>query len=43
MRTGTAADGHAIDPRFMPWQACRRMTDDELQAIWNYLERLPAR
>jgi cytochrome c553 len=43
MRTGTAADGHAIDPRFMPWQAYRRMTDDELLAVCNHLQRVPPR
>jgi cytochrome c553 len=37
MRTGTALDGHAIDPRFMPWQGYRRMSDDELRAVWEYL------
>ena len=37
-----AADGHAIDPKFMPWQGYRRMTDDELREIWAYLQRLPA-
>ena len=43
LRTGTAADGHAIDPRFMPWTGYARMTDDELRAIWLYLQRLPTR
>ena len=42
LRTGRAADGHAIDPKFMPWQGYRRMTDDELRSIWAYLQRLPA-
>ena len=42
LRTGRAADGHAIDPKFMPWQGYRRMTDDELREIWAYLQRLPA-
>jgi mono/diheme cytochrome c family protein len=43
LRAGRAADGHAIDPRFMPWQGYRRMTDDELHEIWDYLQRLPRR
>jgi hypothetical protein len=43
LRTGTAADGHAIDPRFMPWRGYARMTDDELRTIWLYLQRLPSR
>jgi cytochrome c553 len=37
LRTGTAIDGHPIDPEFMPWQGYRNMTDDELQAIWEHL------
>jgi len=41
LRTGRAGDGHAIDPKFMPWQGYRRMTDDELRSIWAYLQRLP--
>ena len=43
LRTGSAADGHAIDPRFMPWRGYARMTDDELRAIWVYLQRMPSR
>jgi cytochrome c553 len=43
LRTGTAADGHVIDPRFMPWRGYARMTDDELRAIWLHLQRLPPR
>ncbi|MDB5818663.1 MAG: cytochrome c, class [Rhizobacter sp.] len=42
MRRGVAADGHPIDPRFMPWQAYRSMTDDELTAIWVHLQGLAA-
>jgi cytochrome c553 len=42
LRTGRAADGHAIDPKFMPWQGYRRLTDDELRSIWAHLQRLPA-
>jgi cytochrome c553 len=41
LRAGTTADGRPIDPRFMPWQAYRHMTDAELQAIWTYLQGLP--
>lgn len=43
MRTGVAGDGHSIDPRFMPWEGYRRMTDGELSAVWEYLKRLPLR
>ena len=42
LRRGRAADGHTIDPRFMPWQGYRRMTEDELRAVWLHLQSLPA-
>jgi mono/diheme cytochrome c family protein len=42
LRTGVALSGHELDPRFMPWTYKGRMTDEELQAIWAYLESLPA-
>jgi hypothetical protein len=32
-----------LDPEFMPWLYFLKMTDDELNAIWLYLESLPAR
>jgi len=41
MRTGQTPDGRQVDP-FMPWQYYHRMTDDELTAIWLYLQSLPA-
>ena len=43
MRSGIAPDGHAIDPRFMPWQGYRQMTDAELRSIWDHLARQVAR
>jgi hypothetical protein len=27
----------------MPWQALGQMTDDELKALWLYLQSLPAK
>lgn len=42
MRTGKRPDGSGIDP-FMPWQNFGRMTDEELKAIWLYLETVPAK
>jgi mono/diheme cytochrome c family protein len=42
MRTGVALSGHELDPRFMPWTYKGKMTDEELQAMWAYLESLPA-
>jgi mono/diheme cytochrome c family protein len=42
MRNGVDPQGHAINPKYMPWLAYRNMTDDEFQAIWLYLRSLPA-
>jgi len=41
IRTGTAPSGHQLDPKLMPWDTYRLMTDDELKAIWLYLYSLP--
>jgi mono/diheme cytochrome c family protein len=41
MRTGVTPTGkHLI--KFMPWGSYGRMTDDDLRAIWLYLQSLPA-
>jgi cytochrome c553 len=40
LRSGRSADGHAIDERFMPWQGYRRMTDEEMRAIWKFLQAI---
>jgi len=37
MRNGVDPQGHAINPKYMPWLAYRNMTDAELAAIWTYL------
>jgi hypothetical protein len=37
MRNGVNPQGHAIDPKFMPWLGYRNMTDAELESIWLYL------
>lgn len=42
MHTGVSPDGHEIDGAFMPWEYIGRMTDDDLTAIFKYLEALPA-
>jgi hypothetical protein len=39
LRTGVTPAGYRLDP-FMPWQQFRRMTDDDLRAIWLYLQSL---
>ena len=41
LREGKRPDGSAIDP-FMPWQAYSKMTDVEIDAIWAFLQTLPA-
>lgn len=41
IRTGTTPSGHALNPDRMPWKDYRFMTDDELKAIFMYLQSLP--
>lgn len=40
MRTGVTPDGHQLK-KVMPWKYFGRMTDDELKAVWLYLQSLP--
>jgi mono/diheme cytochrome c family protein len=40
MRAGQTPDGRQVNP-FMPWRYYHHMTDDELTAIWLYLQSLP--
>ena len=40
MRTGTRPDGRVLNTS-MPWPYYAQMTDDELRAIWRYLQVLP--
>jgi mono/diheme cytochrome c family protein len=42
MRTGVSPHGHELDPAVMPWDVYTNMTDDELAALWLYLQSLPA-
>lgn len=42
LRSGMTPDGTLLDPRFMPWNRFNAMTDDELGAIWLYLQTLSA-
>ena len=42
MRTGITPDGRKLKD-FMPWKYFGQMTDDELKAVWLYLQSLPAR
>jgi len=41
LRTGKTPSGHNLSEA-MPWQYVGQMTDEELQAIWLYLQSLPA-
>ena len=41
MRTGMRPDGSEIDP-IMPWQNFGQMNDVELEALWLYLQTVPA-
>lgn len=40
IRTGTDPSGHQINP-FMPWKRYGNMTDEELKAIWAYIQVAP--
>lgn len=42
MREGKRPDGSAIN-EFMPWKAFGRMSDDELRALWLYLQSVPGK
>jgi mono/diheme cytochrome c family protein len=37
LRTGTTPEGKVLDPEEMPWPITALMTDDELAAIWLFL------
>jgi len=41
MRSGMTPNGHQLKD-FMPWKYFGQMTDDELKAVWLYLQSLPA-
>ena len=40
LKTGMTPHGHQLSEN-MPWKEFRHMTDDELNAIWMYLQSLP--
>jgi len=40
IRTGKK-HGRSINPNYMPWESYRHMTDDELRAVYIYLQNLP--
>jgi len=41
MRTGVTPSGHQLKD-VMPWKYLGQMTDDEMKAVWLYLQSLPA-
>ena len=41
LRTGVTPSGHQLKD-VMPWKYFGQMTDDELKAVWMYLQSLPA-
>jgi len=42
LRTGVTPSGRQLDPQYMPWPITAQMTDDELRAIYLYLQSVPA-
>lgn len=43
MRTGLTPEGKQLNAEYMPWPNFAQMTDEELQALWLYLQSLPAK
>jgi len=41
LRTGVTPSGTVLPDRFMPWKHKGQMSDDELKAVWAYLQSLP--
>lgn len=41
IRTGLTPTNRQLDPLQMPWEHYKNFSDDELKAIWAYLESLP--
>ncbi len=41
LRTGVTPSGTNMPDEFMPWKAKSQMIDDELKAVWAYLQSLP--
>jgi mono/diheme cytochrome c family protein len=43
LREGRRPDGRALNAEFMPWKNFAHFTDDEIAAMWMYLQTLPAK
>lgn len=41
LRTGVDPNGHELDNAVMPWRSFGRMDDDELTAVYEYLQAMP--
>ena len=41
IRTGATPDGRELRAEYMPWGSYKFMNDDELKAVWAYLQSLP--
>ena len=41
IRTGVKVNGKQLDPKQMPWEHFKNFSDDELKAIWVYLQSVP--
>jgi len=41
LKTGVTPSGRQLDQELMPWNETARMTDNELMAVWAYLQSLP--
>ena len=42
IRSGFTPEGRQLDSKEMPWPTYGKMTDEELQAVWLFLQALPA-
>ncbi|MFN8383125.1 MAG: c-type cytochrome [Anaerolineales bacterium] len=42
IRTGLTPTNRQLDPAQMPWEHFKNFSDDELKAIWAYLDSLPS-
>jgi mono/diheme cytochrome c family protein len=42
LRTGVSPTGTNLPDRYMPWMFKSQMTDNELNAVWMYLQSLPS-
>ncbi|MGW8225964.1 MAG: c-type cytochrome [Anaerolineales bacterium] len=43
IRTGVTPHNYHLNPEYMPWKSFAKFDDNELQAIWMYLQSLPAK